>query len=226
MEYSAHTPPEARSASGGVCVYPLWVRSTRSLVEYVAGVYPLGGQTNSAERVAEYSGQREGPYSLPAGLGGLVPHPPQYSLDVRCGGVEGQYGREVAGRDDCCLGQGRARADAGAGGHASGDAPLAGGGAPGLGPLPGDAAGGGARAGVCAPAGDDAGGGAGGLVLSLSLHLSPNPNPNHSSLRGVFGTKYFKGWGSGCELARGVMAGHARGVYHGALAPAGCALDR
>ena len=141
--------------------------------------------------------------------------PPQYELAVgqfhttgrgstdrlvgRWGGVQqGRSGREVrgrriqwprevrtsagGGRDDSCRVGARARA--------SGHEPPggAGEGAPAVGPLPGDAR---AGAGVCAPAGDDAGGD--GLVLSLSLLLSPNPN--HSSLRGVFDTKYFKGWG-------------------------------
>jgi len=77
-------------------VYPLWVRSTRSLVEYVAGVYPLGvGNTVASEM---------GPTACRRGLVASSPPPPQYSLDVRWGGVEGQYGREVAGRDDSCLG--------------------------------------------------------------------------------------------------------------------------
>ena len=63
-------------------------RSPRTRTQSESGL-PKGGRA-----VAEYSGQREGPESLPTGLGGLAPPQPPYSLDVRWGGVaDGLAGR-------------------------------------------------------------------------------------------------------------------------------------
>ena len=117
-----------------------------------------------------------GPRVCRRGLGASSPPTPQYSLDVRWGGVLTWPGREVAGRDDSCQLGARGRVRGGADGAASGDEPLVGG----------------ARAGVCAPAKGE------GALEALLSPLSPNPNPNNNatSLRGVTSRFFFQGLGN------------------------------